>query len=80
MKFGENRKTSLRVLLALLLLPVARKYRDVLALLLSGIAIDLTLLPLASSPDFRYSHWLVTSVTISTIVLVARRNQLTTTP
>jgi hypothetical protein len=59
--------------LALLLLPFARKHRDVLALLLSGIGIELTLFFLASSPDYRYSHWLVTCVTISVIVIVARR-------
>jgi hypothetical protein len=60
-------------MLALVLLPLARKHRDVLALLLSGIGMELTLLFLAASPDFRYSHWLVTCVTISLIVLVARR-------
>ena len=58
--------------LALVLLVAARKHRDLLALLLSGIGIELTLLPLASSPDYRYSHWLVICVTISVIVLVAR--------
>jgi hypothetical protein len=59
--------------LALMLLWLARKHRDVLALLLSGIGMELTLLFLAPSPDYRYSHWMVTCVTISVIVLVARR-------
>jgi hypothetical protein len=59
--------------LALVVLPLARKHRDVLTLLLSGIGIELTLFFLAASPDYRYSHWLVTTVTISVIVLVARR-------
>lgn len=59
--------------LAVVLLWPARKDRDVLALLLSGLGIELTLLFLAPSPDYRYSHWLVTSVTISVVVLVARR-------
>ncbi|MDQ3336687.1 MAG: hypothetical protein M4D80_16080 [Myxococcota bacterium] len=58
---------------SLLLLIFARKHRDVLALLLSGIAIELTLFFLASSPDYRYSHWMVLCTLLATITLVARR-------
>jgi hypothetical protein len=58
---------------ALLLLPIARRHRDILALLLSGLALDLSLLPLAPSPDYRYSHWMVLTVCIAAIVLTARR-------
>lgn len=60
--------------LALVLLPVAaRRHRDVTALLLSGIAIELTLFFLASSPDYRYSHWMVLCTILAAITLVARR-------
>jgi hypothetical protein len=60
--------------LCLILLPFARKHRDVLALLLSGVAIELTLFFLASSPDYRYSHWMVLTAILSWITLIARRN------
>lgn len=59
--------------LSLLLLPFAIRHRDVLALLLSGIAMELTLFFLASSPDYRYSHWMVLTALLSAITLVARR-------
>jgi hypothetical protein len=60
-------------IVSLLLLIFAHKHRDVLALLLSGIAIELTLFFLASSPDYRYSHWMVLCTMFATITLVARR-------
>jgi hypothetical protein len=60
-------------LLALLLLGFTRGHRDVLALLLSGLLLELSLLPLAQTPDYRYSHWLVTVTCLSLIMLVARR-------
>ncbi len=50
----------LRVARARLLVP-ARRHRDVVAILLSGIGMELSLLPLAVTPDYRYSHWLVVS-------------------
>jgi hypothetical protein len=59
--------------LALLLLPFARKHRDIAALLLSGILMELSLLPLAVTPDYRYSHWLVVTTCIALCMLVARR-------
>jgi len=58
---------------AVLLLPLAFRHRDVLALLLSGLALELSLLALAATPDYRYSHWMITTVGIATIVLTARR-------
>jgi hypothetical protein len=60
-------------LLALLLLGFTRGHRDVFALLVSGLMLELSLLPLAQTPDYRYSHWLVTVTCISLIMLVARR-------
>jgi hypothetical protein len=61
--------------LSLILLVLARRHRDVLALLLSGIAIELTLFFLASSPDYRYSHWMVLCTIFATITLVVRRRR-----
>ena len=58
---------------ALLLLPLARRQRDVLALLLSGLVMEGTLLPLAHSNDYRYSHWMVICTVLGAIMLAARR-------
>jgi hypothetical protein len=60
------------LLLALLLLPLCRN-RDVLAVLLSGLAMEASLLVLAWTPDFRFSHWLVTCTCLATLMLIARR-------
>lgn len=60
-------------LLALGLLLLAFRQRDVLAILLSGIGMELTLLVLGGTPDYRYSHWLIVCVCVALVVLVARR-------
>ncbi len=57
------------VALALLLLPFTRKHRDVFALLASGLVMESSLVVLAPSPDYRYSHWLVICVCISVVTL-----------
>jgi hypothetical protein len=59
--------------LALALLWMARRHRDVLALLLSGLAMEGSLLFLAVTPDYRYSHWLVVCTGLGLVLLVARR-------
>jgi hypothetical protein len=62
-------------LLSLALLAVALlrdRSRDVLALLLPGVFLELTMLPLGATPDFRYSHWLVVTTCISLVMLIAR--------
>jgi len=59
--------------LALLLLPLCFRQRDALALVLSGLGLEASLFPLAGTPDFRYSHWLVVSVILAAILLIARR-------
>jgi hypothetical protein len=61
------------IVLALALLPLAIRQRDVLALLVSGFGLEATLLLFAPSPDFRYSHWLVICTVVSAIVLGVRR-------
>lgn len=60
-------------LLSLILIPLAFRQRDVLALLLSGLVMELTLLPLVHSNDYRYSHWMVITTTLSVVVLATRR-------
>ena len=60
-------------LLSLVLIPLAWRHRDVLALLVSGLVFESTLVLLAPSPDYRYSHWMVITTCIAIIVLTARR-------
>ena len=59
--------------LAFILLPLARRHRDVIALLASGIVYEFTMFPFAPSPDFRYSHWMIVCTVISIVILVRRR-------
>jgi hypothetical protein len=63
----------LYALLALVMLPLARGQRDVLALLLGGLVFESTLVLLAPSSDYRYSHWLVITTCLGAVVLTARR-------
>lgn len=59
--------------LALVLLPLALRWADLAALLLSGVIAELTLLPLAASSDYRYSHWMIVCTVIAIVSLTARR-------
>ncbi len=63
----------LYLVLALVWLPLTRKARDVLAVLLSGLALEGSLLVLAPSPDYRYSHWMVACTTLAILELISRR-------
>jgi len=60
-------------LLALALLWWARRYREVLAVLLSGLVMESSLVILAVTPDYRYSHWLVITTCLGLVLLVANR-------
>jgi hypothetical protein len=59
--------------LAFVMLAFTRRNRDVFALLASGIVLESTLVVLAPTPDYRYSHWMVVATCISITLLVARR-------
>jgi hypothetical protein len=61
------------LVLTLALLPLAWRQRDVLAILLSGLVMEASLLPLVHSRDYRYSHWLVITTMIACIILATRR-------
>jgi hypothetical protein len=61
------------VVLAVIFLGFARRDREVLALLLSGLVLEASLLVLAVTPDYRYSHWLVVATCLALVLLVARR-------
>ncbi|HEX4419341.1 MAG TPA: hypothetical protein VH165_15625 [Kofleriaceae bacterium] len=61
------------LVLTLVLLPFAWRQRDVLAMLLSGLVMEASLVPLVHSRDYRYSHWMAIMTLVSCIVLGARR-------
>jgi hypothetical protein len=61
--------------LALALLALCRRQRDVFALLLSGLFLELSLLPLVQTPDYRYSHWMVVCTCVAVVMLFARRRR-----
>lgn len=63
----------LYLVIGLLLLPWTRRHRDVFALLASGLGLEATLVPLAPTADYRYSHWMIVATVIAAVILVARR-------
>jgi hypothetical protein len=77
MVFCAKKTSMLRawvyLLIALLMVPFAWRQRDVLALLASGIVMQLSLLALAVTPDFRYSHWMIVCTCVAVPMLIARR-------
>jgi hypothetical protein len=60
-------------IVALLLAPLAVRRRDTLAILLSGLAMEGSLVFLAHGPDNRYSHWLVICTTLTALLVAVRR-------
>jgi hypothetical protein len=62
--------------LAIAFLGIARRHRDTLALLTSGLLYELTFIPFAPSPEYRYSHWMITCTVIATVILIKRRMEL----
>jgi hypothetical protein len=59
--------------LALVLVVLARKQADVVALLASGLLLEASLVVLAPSADYRYSHWLVVTSLAALVIVIARR-------
>jgi hypothetical protein len=58
--------------IALVLVVVARRQRDVLAIVCSGIVLESSLFFLGPSADYRYSHWLVVTTILALIIVVTR--------
>jgi hypothetical protein len=58
---------------SLALLPLTRRHRDMFATIMSGLVFESSLLFLAASPDFRYSHWMIVCTLIAVVSLTARR-------
>jgi len=68
------------VVISIVLIPLAWRHRDVLALLISGLVFEASLVPLAASGDYRYSHWMVITVCVAIVVLTARRARAVRSP
>ena len=63
----------LYVVLAVGLLVVARRRRELWLLVASGVVAELTLFVLAGSADYRWSHWLVATTWLAAVILAAAR-------
>lgn len=61
--------------LALALVPLARRQRAALALLLSGLANEALLFAVAPTIDYRYSAWLVAATLVALATMVPRRRR-----
>ncbi len=61
------------LVVALVLLPLTRRHRDLFATLASGLVFESSLVFLAASPDYRYSHWMIICTLIAVVTLTARR-------
>ncbi len=61
------------LLLALALLILSLRHRDVLALLLGGLSMEASLFFTAPTPDLRYSHWMMLCALLAAVILFARR-------
>ncbi len=62
----------LALALVVLVVAIVRRRHDVLPIVLSGIAYELTLFPFAPSADYRYSHWMITSAVLAAVLLFVR--------
>jgi hypothetical protein len=61
------------IVVALLLLVLLCRDALTFALLGSGLTYEVSYFPAAASPDFRYSHWMITCTCLSILVLFAQR-------
>ena len=59
--------------LTLVLLVLARRNAVAMALLLSGLGIEMSLFFLAHSSDYRYSHWMICTTILAAILVFAER-------
>ena len=62
-------------LIALALLVLCCRDRVTFALYTSGLLYELSFFPVGADPDYRYSHWMVTSVVIATVILFVARKR-----
>jgi hypothetical protein len=63
------------IAIALLLLVLCCRDAVTFALLGSGLTYELSFLPTAGSPDFRYSQWMITCTAIASVLLFVQRRR-----
>lgn len=61
------------IVLALLMLVLFVRDRLTAALITSGLLYELSYFPFSADPDSRYSHWMITSVVIATVIVFLQR-------
>jgi hypothetical protein len=62
-------------LLGLILLAVAARDRITVGLFTSGLLYELSFFPVGANPDYRYSHWMITSCCIAIVILFIKRRR-----
>ena len=62
-------------LIALILLVLCCRDRLTAGLFTSGLLYELSFFPTGVDPDYRYSHWLITSVCVATVILFVQRRR-----
>jgi hypothetical protein len=63
----------LYIVIALILLVLCCRTALPFALYVSGFLYELSFFPVGVEPEYRYSHWLVTSIVVGTVILVIER-------
>ncbi|MBV8757915.1 MAG: hypothetical protein JO257_11585 [Deltaproteobacteria bacterium] len=61
--------------IAVLLLLLCCRDRVTFALLASGLLYELSFFPVPAEPDYRYSHWMITTTVISAVLLFIQRRR-----
>jgi hypothetical protein len=63
------------MVVAFLLIALACRDRITLGLFASGLLYQLSFVPAFAEPDFRYSHWMITTTTIAAVILFVQRRR-----
>ncbi len=66
------------LVIALALLALACRDRLTAGLYISGLLYEASYFPVGIDPDYRYSHWAITSVVIATVILFVQRKRART--
>jgi hypothetical protein len=64
--------------IALLLIALCCRDRITFGIYTSGLLYELSFFPAFAEPDFRYSHWMITSTVVATIIIFVQRRKART--
>ncbi len=62
-------------MLGIILLIAFCRDRLTIGLIISGLLYELSFFPVGANPDYRYSHWMITSVCLATVILFIQRSR-----